>query len=310
MPRRETSTAVMDRPAPAIPIHPPATPLSPAEAPSRDVDGAVLAAVRDRARALEAAERLFEKQVAGVTLEPDEGELLRYLFPSEFDRARELSRVARLRKFQRQAGTEAERKAARVARDEAAQKLAGEGSMIREQVEALQRELVALERSAAETAAVVERQSTAVAALHDPAFLPEPHRSRYEAGRQAWERDWGIPARSARLHAKALQELAGLDPADDDARRRIHDYCQREARTAGITGSRILERPSSPFVQIKNPGNPLQIKITVNGAAWTAHAAELREKAQALLAEAERLETAGASAKAAIDGMLVGLIPA
>jgi hypothetical protein len=281
--------------------------LSPAEAPSRDVDGAVLAAVRDRARALEAAERLFEKQVAGVTLEPDEGELLRYLFPSEFDRARELSRVARLRKFQRQAGTEAERKAARVARDEAAQKLAGEGSRIREQVEALQRELVALERSATETAAVVERQSTAVAALHDPAFLPEPHRSRYEAGRQAWERDWGIPARSARLRSDALQAIAKLNPDDRDELQKIHEHCSgsSDPATRAITAVRVTE--PSPYVRVSRPGNEL-LRIAVNPAAWQHHVQDLQVEAEQAAAEAERLEREGAGAREELDNMLVGLI--
>jgi hypothetical protein len=247
---------------------------------------------------------------AGQGLSADEDLLVRSVF-DEHQRAQAIMIVGRRAKLQRQAGTGAERDAAQAHRDATAAKLANQAPGIRAEIEQLQAELAGLSTDAAAAAAALDRMTNAVETLQtDPTLLSPSARSRYEHDRQHWERDFGIPSRGARQHAKALQELAGLDPADDDARRRIHDYCQREARTAGITGSRILERPSSPFVQIKNPGNPLQIKITVNGAAWTAHAAELREKAQALLAEAERLETAGASAKAAIDGMLVGLIPA
>jgi hypothetical protein len=218
--------------------------------------------------------------------------------------------VGRRAKLQRQAGTGAERKAARVARDEAAQKLAGEGSRIREQVEALQRELVALERSAAETAAVVERQSTAVAALHDPAFLPEPHRSRYEAGRQAWERDWGIPARSARLRSDALQAIAKLNPDDRDELQKIHDHCtgSSDSATRAITAVRT-ESQSSPFVQVSRPGNAL-LRVTIDRAAWQRHVQELQVEAEQAIAEAERLEREGDAARAELDAPLANLIPA
>ena len=301
MSRRETSTAVLDRPPPSAAIRPTSPPT---EAP-RVADPVTDAIVAAHAERVAAAEALLARD-AGQGLSADEDLLVRSVF-DEHQRAQAIMIVGRRAKLQRQAGTGAERKAARVARDEAAQKLAGEGSRIREQVEALQRELVALERSATETAAVVEMQSTAVAALHDPAFLPEPHRSRYEAGRQAWERDWGIPARSARLRSDALQAIAKLNPDDRDELQKIHEHCSgsSDPATRAITAVRVTE--PSPYVRVSRPGNEL-LRIAVNPAAWQHHVQDLQVEAEQAAAEAERLEREGAGAREELDNMLVGLI--
>jgi hypothetical protein len=279
--------------------------LSPAEAPSRDVDGAVLAAVRDRARALEAAERLFEKQVAGVTLEPDEGELLRYLFPSEFDRARELSRVARLRKFQGQAGSAAEREAARTAHDEAAQKSASEGPRIRQQIETLQAELLALEKSAAEAAALVEKQETALASL-DHNVLGEPWRSRYLAAREAYQRDYGRPIANLRARAEGLRTVCSWTPEANPKEIEVHCDHPQLRHIVHAVRQPVSE---SPWIVRKNPGNPMP-QIKIDTAAWQRHVQELQAEAEQAIAEAERLEREGASARAELDAPLANLIPA
>lgn len=313
MPRirtHDTSTATLDRPQPvAAPVEPPAPRTA---APIRTAAPAPLPVAADviarRTAELDAAEQLFRRQVSGDALTPDENEFLRHLWPVAADLHRELSRVARYRKHQQQAGSAADRAdAARLAAQTAA-RLAEESPAIVAKIADLQAALQNLETAARDAAAAHDRRSQAVDALRDPIHLGEPHHSRFEAARQRWERDYGRPSRELRHQAEGFRQRAQLDPGQD--RDAIAMYCQasKDPRVAGIVHLRFLQTPPDALIRPEDRPRDQRF-VTVNSVLWQEHAAELLQRADAAEQEAARLEKAGQALKAELDAMLQSLVP-
>lgn len=304
--RSEPSTAVLD--APTIPrtqeppTRPPTPPVAVPVLP--DVVGAQ---IRERAERLEAAEAILSHQALGGEVTPDQDAFLRSVFPDTDQRNAELRRVHRKATLQARARSGAERAAATARRDATAATLATEGPSKRAEIDRLQAELTALEKSAADAASVVETQAAAVAALADPVLLGEPHRSRYEFARKTWERDFGIPARTARRHAEGLRALAGLSPDDSEDAHQIALHAEQRPELAGMV--RAVNAPQSSTWLPNRSAATSAAGMKIDRAAWSRHATTLQIEAAEAAAEAERLEQAGAEARAELDAMLQSLIP-
>ena len=301
MSRRETSTAVLDRPAP----HPPMARTQARETPRPAPDADAFEVVSRHADGLAAVDQVFARELAGIPATAYEALLVKYLYPNELERDLERARVARRLKFQRAAGSGADRLAARTAHDEAAQKSASEGPRIRQQIETLQAELLALEKSAAEAAALVEKQETALASL-DHNALGEPWRSRYLAAREAYQRDYGRPIANLRARAEGLRTVCSWTPEANPKEIEVHCDHPQLRHIVHAVRQPVSE---SPWIVRKNPGNPMP-QIKIDTAAWQRHVQELRAEAEQAIAEAERLEREGASARAELDAPLANLIPA
>ncbi len=282
-----------------------AEPSSPVAEPAPPPDPSPVAAdvLARRAAELAVAEQLFVRQVAGETLTPDELEFLRHLWPDQYDRSREMSRVAKYVKLRRTAGSRSDRDAADQAAQQTAAKLASEGPAIVAKIAELQASLQTLEKSAADAQAEHDRRVQAVDALRDPVHLGEPHRSRFEAARQRWERDHGRPSRELRHQADGYRRLAGLDAERDPDAIAAYAYTTK-APEALVTTKIENVCPSIRSSEVRDK----RFNI-VNRVAWAAHVEELRAKADAAEAEASRLEEAGQGLRAELDGMLAALIP-
>jgi len=316
-PNTDSTAAVLDLPFPVVeedlqPDEPPAVETQPVETPPiRTAEPTpppvalptAVDVIARRTQELAVAEELFVKQEAGEPITADEEELLRFLYPDKFARAAQGQRVHRYRSLQRTAGSTAERTEVETAAQETAAELAEEGPAIRAQIEELQQQLQALEKSAAAAQADHARRSQAVDALRDPLLLGEPFRSRYHAARDRWERDYGRPSRSLRNQAVGYRKTAGLDPAEDSAA--IAMYAQGTKGQEHLVKTQIeLRDPAVRSSEVRD-----RRIVKVDAAAWQQHAQELLQQADAAEAEAERLEQDGQALKAELDGMLNALIP-
>lgn len=302
--------AVLDRTSTAVRQDPPPRPATPPPRPATTPPPVVADVLSRRVQELSAAEELFTRQVDGTELSPDEAEFLRGLWPDKIAHAHEFSRVARYRDLQRAAGPRFEREVAETAARHAAEQLADEGAAIRERLAILQTQLADLEQSAAKAAREHDLRTQAVEKLTDETLLGEPFRSRYQAARQRWEKDYGIPARVARQTAAGLLTKSQWT-ADNDAEA-IATYSQSKPELSHLTVERFTQVDRS---YIRQPG-PVQGQprdrrhVTVNRPAWQEHVEELRRQAEAATRDAERLEAEGQASKAELDEMLRSLIPA
>ena len=279
--------ATIDRPEPApVPV---ATPHP-----------AAVDAVTRRGAELAAAECLLQAVVDGRDITADENELLGYLYPTEFDRSTELRRIARSRRLQETAGSSADRAKAEKAASAAAVRLAVEGEVIRQKLIVLQGGLVELEKAATDATKESEARTAAAAALADATLLPEPHRSRYEFSRKQWESTYGIPVRTKRQEASGCLAKSGW--AVHTNAEEIAAYAQSHKDCAGIVSLRFSQAQGGDEARDRR-------FVSVNAAAWEAHAKELRERAIELDVEADQLERDGAGLKKQIDTMLEQLIP-
>jgi hypothetical protein len=187
-------------------------------------------------------------------------------------------------------------------------RLAVEGPAVRAKIDSLQSELAKLEKAAADATKETEMRVLAIAQLADVTLLPEPSRSRYRFGRERWEKNYGIPARTKRQEAAGCEEKSRWTVAD---REKIAVYCQghKDPAVREIVGVRF-DQPHATQVN----GGDADVRdrrfVAVNPAAWSAHAAALHQQAEQKLQQAEQLERDGESLKKEIDQMLAKLIPA
>jgi len=266
------------------------------------------AVIARRTQELAAAEALFVRQESGEALTPDEAELLRYLYQTESDRARQLQRVHRYRSLQRQAGSGADRADAAKVAEETAATLAEEKPVIVAKIAELQQQLTGLETAAADAQAAHDRRVQAADALRDPLLLPEPLHSRFQHARQTWERDYGRPAREARNRAAGMRATAALDPAEDRDQIAVYVQGSKDPRVAGIVHLRFLQTPPDALIRPEDRPRDQRF-VTVDRGLWQAHQAELIERADAAEAEALRLESEGQALRAELSEMLESLIP-
>lgn len=289
---------------PALPVDQPSAVAvaEPPQTPRPEPHPAAAAVVARRADELAAAEQLLRKELDGRPLTPDEDELLRHLFPGQFQRQQELRRVARYRQLQLAAGSPADRDLAGKKAAATAEKLATEGAVIRAKIDSLQADLAALERAAADAASEQERRAAAVAQLADTTLLPEPSRSRYRFSRERWEKDFGIPVRSKRQEAKGC--LQRVDWTVENDSEQITAYCQAH-KNPDVRAVVALR-----FDQVRSNGEVKdRRRVTINAMLWHEHTLELRDRAERLTAEADALEQAGELLKRELDSMLETLIP-
>jgi len=295
--------AVLDSPAePSLFDEPPAPKVKSAPAPpSRQKSEAAARLEAD----LRDAETALIRQADGERLDPDAEFHLAFVYPDQFELDAQKSRVARMRKFQRLAGSVADRQNAKSYQDQTAAQMAAQGPKRRQAIEDAQRDLAALERAADQARAAVEKHETAIHSLLDPTLLNNLDRAVYERGRRDWEANYGSPARVARQTAAGLLEKAGWDAANDDEK--LATYSQSKPTLNHLATERLLPTPTIRQPGQENVRDKRHIRVDVR--AWQQHAAELRAAAEKLLTEAADLETAGEQARQELDQMLRSLVP-
>ena len=278
-----------------------------------------LESVDRHAREIEDAEKLLIRQQAGETLAPSEASFLDWLFPTDAAMFTQRSRVAKLLRLQRAAGTATDREQAWATAKDAASALEKKGPELHAEIARAQADLAELERAAEQSTALVEKHETAMLALADPVHLDDVTRGRFEHLRKKWEANYGSPARTARAEGQGMIDIAALDPVVDAPK--ILAYCGSHRGLSHVANVRITEgshRPIAVFERRSGDGEtgsrPYVVRdqriVTIDAVSWGQFASELRVAGERKLQEAEELESAGSAMLAELDQMLSSLVPA
>ena len=193
------------------------------------------------------AEELLLRLQDGEQLDPSEESFLAWIWPAEADMLRQRQRVAKLRKYQRDAATSDVRDEAQAKAAEASEQLEAEGQRLRDEIAKAQAELASLERAAEHAAAVVAGHNIALDALHDAALLNDVDKIHYQRIRRTWEADYGSPARSLRTQAEAFLQRADWTP--DDNSTEICQYAQASRGLGHLVTIRTTQAPTPATIR-------------------------------------------------------------
>ena len=321
MPRRPTTSTPTPPPTESTATTAVAEPPKPAKrtaAPKpKPLDDDLNEIVQQQGRLVRAAEQVFARLADGGEPTPDERALLRQIGPQpggsdRRDRAafekwlnKNAGRLRSIRELQCQAGSKAEREAARQAAELAAKEYSDQAPEIERQIQELQDRLAKLADTERKACAATERREAALVRLMDDKLLPSFIQDELRSLRDEHNKRFGIELTKSETRLSVIEAVLGFNPDSDFETIRLHIESNRSL--GGDTISRLdrfverrryTEDDQDRFAQRNR--NPLPASF-FNGkiklAEWQHYCNELRQEAEQLrqrIVELKGIETEAA----------------
>ena len=308
-PAESTATAIAEIPKP--------TKKPVAKATPTPLDDDLDEIVQQQGRLARAAEQIFARLADGAEPTPDERALLRQVGPQPTgsdrrDRAafnkwldRNVGRLRSIRELQDQAGSVADREAAKQAADTASKRYADEAPKTEKKIQELQDRLAELANQERKTQATFERRESAMKRLTEERLLPSFVQDVLRSLRDEHNKRFGIELTKSETRLSVIEAVLGFNPDRDFETIRLH--IESNVSLGGDTISRLdrfverrryTEDDQDRFAQRNR--NPLPASF-FNGkiklAEWQHYCNELRQEAEQLrqrIVELKGIETEAA----------------